>query len=60
MVEAEVRLCEMFEASPNRMNCNATSSSEMQLAMVGSSVGRISKPCARGSMPVDEGKLGCR
>ena len=33
----------MFEASPNRISCKATSSSEMQLAMVGSGVGRIPK-----------------
>ncbi|KAH0356619.1 hypothetical protein KCU81_g279, partial [Aureobasidium melanogenum] len=48
IVEVEVRPWEKLEASPRRMSCRATSSSEMTLALVGSGVGKMAPP------PTDE------
>jgi hypothetical protein len=47
-VDVDVRPWEKFEASPRRISCSATSSSEMTLLMVGSGVGRIPSPERRG------------
>lgn len=41
MVEVDVRPYEKLEASPRRISCRATSSSEMVLQAVGSGVGRM-------------------
>lgn len=45
-VEAEVRPCEMLDISPSLINCSATSlsSSDMQLLIVGSGVGKTPEP----------------
>lgn len=47
-VDADVRPWEKLDASPRRISCIATSSSDMQLAMVGSGVGRIPGPLLAG------------
>lgn len=48
MIELDVRPWEKLEASPSAMSVRATSSSDMQLATVGSGVGIIPEltlPC---------------